>query len=98
MDRERCTAERLGKATHKILNHMQELLEYLTQEITGNSQIKVQQTDSGDLQIYTITAPKEVMGILIGKDGKTIRAIRSLARARAIVDQIKVAVKLEESA
>ncbi|MAG59933.1 hypothetical protein CMO96_04050 [Candidatus Woesebacteria bacterium] len=75
---------------------MQDLLKHITRGITGNSKIKIEQTNSGDLNIYTIHAPKEVMGTLIGKEGKTIRAIRSLARARAIVDKESVAVRLEE--
>lgn len=77
---------------------MKKLLEFITTEITGNKEIKVEEQDAGDLKIYTIRAPKEVMGLLIGKEGKMIRAIRSLARARAIIDKIKVAVQLEEVA
>lgn len=75
---------------------MEKLLEFITRELTGNKDIQVERQDSGDLQIYVIRAPKEVMGLLIGKGGKTIRAIRSMARARAIVDQVSVAVRLEE--
>lgn len=75
---------------------MEKLLEFITREITGKKGIKVEKTNSGDLKIYLITAPKEVMGILIGKEGRTIRAIRALARARATVDKEAVAVRLEE--
>lgn len=75
---------------------MKKLLEFITYEITGNKDIKVEKTNSGDLQIYTIRAPKDVMGIIIGKEGRTIRAIRALARARATVNQEVVAVRLEE--
>jgi len=74
---------------------MEKLLEYLTKNITGKK-VSVEKTNSGDLNIYTITAPQKVMGMLIGKQGRTIRAIRALARARAIVDEENVAVKLEE--
>lgn len=77
---------------------MEKLLEFISQEITGNKKIKVEKTDSGDLKIYTIRAPKKVMGLLIGKQGRTIRAIRALAHARAIVDQESAAVRLEEVA
>lgn len=76
---------------------MQNLLEYITQGITGNENITVEASKSGDLNIYTIRAPKEVMGTLIGKEGRTIRAIRSLARARAIIDQVAINVVLEEA-
>lgn len=75
---------------------MIDLLEYITQTLTGNKDIKVEKDSSGDLIIYTIKAPKEVMGLLIGKAGRTIQAIRTLAKARAIVDNEKIAIRLEE--
>ena len=75
---------------------MIELLEYITRNITGNEKVKVEEQDSGDLIIYLIKAPKEVMGMLIGKEGRTIRAIRTLARTRAIVEGKKIAVEIEE--
>ncbi|MBI2590680.1 MAG: KH domain-containing protein [Candidatus Blackburnbacteria bacterium] len=77
---------------------MIELLEYITQAITGEKGIKVEKDTSGDFITYTIKAPKAVMGLLIGKEGRTIRAIRTLARARAIVDQEKISIQLEEEA
>ena len=77
---------------------MIELLEYITQNITGDTRIKIEEQNAGDLTIYTIKSPKEVMGMLIGKEGRTIRAIRTLARTRAIVDGAKIAVELEEVA
>lgn len=75
---------------------MLKLLEYITQTITDNKDINVSEADNEGVKTYTVHAPQEVMGLLIGKEGKTIRAIRSLARARAIVDQEKVFVNIEE--
>lgn len=77
---------------------MIELLEYITQSITGSKDIKVEKDASGDLTIYTIKAPKSVMGLLIGKAGRTIQAIRTLAKARAITDQERIALRIEEQA
>lgn len=75
---------------------MIDLLEYITRSITGTNDIVVERNDSGDLIIYNIKAPKSVMGLLIGKGGKTIHAIRTLAKARAIFDNERIAVQLEE--
>lgn len=75
---------------------MQKLLEYITREITGNEKIEVGMETQESVNIYTIKAPKEVMGILIGKSGRTIRAIRALARARAITDNEHISVELQE--
>lgn len=75
---------------------MIDLLTYITTNISGNKDIEVVKNEIGGVHEYTVHAPKEVMGLLIGKEGRTIRAIRSLARARAIVEQVNITVKLEE--
>ena len=43
-----------------------------------------------------IEVNKEDMGLLIGKEGKTIRSIRSLVRAKAIKDGVRVKVEIVE--
>ncbi len=75
---------------------MQNLLKYITREITGNKKIEVAMETSENVNVYTIKAPKDVMGILIGKSGRTIRAIRALARTRAIKDNENISVELQE--
>lgn len=83
---------------------MQKLLEFLVEQITGlpaskaGKKVAIKKTDSDGLEVYTIKSPKESMGLLIGKGGRTIRAIRALARTRAIVDQKSISVQLEEEA
>ena len=74
---------------------MLNLLEYLTTEISG-SKTRIESQESEGVILYTIFVPQEKMGLLIGKSGKTIRAIRSLARARAVVDQTRITVQLQE--
>ncbi|MBI2268461.1 MAG: KH domain-containing protein [Candidatus Blackburnbacteria bacterium] len=75
---------------------MEELLKYITTQITGNEDIAIDESESDGIRIYTIKAPKEVMGLLIGKEGRTIRAIRLLARARAIKEKTNIRVELQE--
>lgn len=75
---------------------MLKLLEYLVKKITGNNEVKITENEQEGTSVYTVSAPKEVMGLLIGKEGKTIRAIRSLARARAIIEQQKVFIAVQE--
>ncbi|HBL51608.1 MAG: hypothetical protein A3D24_00225 [Candidatus Blackburnbacteria bacterium RIFCSPHIGHO2_02_FULL_39_13] len=74
------------------------LLEYLIKEITGNEDISINEETSSDVQVYYIKAPSSVIGSIIGKNGRTIRAIRSICRARAIKDQVNIAIRVEESA
>lgn len=75
---------------------MIDLLTHITQGITNNTDIEVSEDVVDGVHQYIVRAPKDVMGLLIGKEGRTIRAIRSLARARAIVEKININVNLEE--
>lgn len=74
---------------------MQKLLKFLVEQITAKK-VAIEKTESGGMEVYTIKSPKDLMGILIGKGGRTIRAIRALARTRAIVDNKSISVQLEE--
>lgn len=47
------------------------------------------------LKIYTILVPEEEVGKIIGKGGKVINAIRSLARVKALKKQERVLIKVE---
>lgn len=76
---------------------MKDLLTYLTQNTTGNDNIEIEETEQEGLKTYTIKAPKEIMGLLIGKEGRTIRAIRALAKARAIIEKARVNIQLVEA-
>lgn len=77
---------------------MKDLLTYLTHGITGNSDITIEESeDTEGIKTYLIKAPKEVMGLLIGKQGKTIQAIRTLCKTRAIVEGTRISVQLEEA-
>lgn len=64
---------------------MQELLDLILKNITTHPEDAViQESTEGDVTVYTITVHPEDMGRVIGKDGKVIRAIRSLAHVVAI--------------
>lgn len=75
---------------------MIDLLTYIAKSITGKDEIEITEEEVNGQKIYTIKTPKEVMGILIGKQGRTIHAIRLLARARAIKEQTSIRIELEE--
>ena len=75
---------------------MNDLLNYLIKSIVTNPdavEIEAGQEYEG-FTPYTITVDPEDMGIAIGKSGKTIRAIRTLARLRGVVTGKKVRIEL----
>jgi len=54
-------------------------LEYILQAIISTPEnISITTQDNNDLMIIDIHAPAEVTGQIIGKQGKTIKAIRTL--------------------
>jgi predicted RNA-binding protein YlqC (UPF0109 family) len=77
---------------------MKEFLEYIIKEIvTKPESIQVDEIKEDGLFIYKIHAAEEDMGLLIGKEGRTIKSIRNMAKAKAIKDDVRISVILEET-
>jgi predicted RNA-binding protein YlqC (UPF0109 family) len=77
---------------------MKDLLSYILKEITKNESIEVKEEVENNFSRLTILAPKDLMGIIIGKEGRTIKAIRNLLKVRATLEKKGVNVTVEEKA
>ncbi|MBP7928097.1 KH domain-containing protein [Patescibacteria group bacterium] len=76
---------------------MKEFINYLLNQIVTQSEaVTVEMTDDAGTEVYKIKVAQEDMGKVIGKGGRTIRSIRSLVRAKAIKDGIRVRIDLED--
>jgi len=78
---------------------MRELLEYLVKNIVEQPEaVKVEetQTPEGRVNLKLTVAPKD-MGMVIGKGGRIIRALRNLVKVKAIKENKRVNVELTES-
>lgn len=76
---------------------MKKLLEYLVKEIVSQPRkVKIEETVDGDVVNITFSVAQEDMGLVIGKDGRTISAIRSLLKTAAIKSGKELFIKLEE--
>ena len=78
---------------------MKELLNYIVSHIVFHPediQIKIEETESGFVSFYLEVNPND-MGIIIGKGGHTIRAIRNLLRLKAIKEGKRANLELVES-
>ncbi|HEX8931546.1 MAG TPA: KH domain-containing protein [Patescibacteria group bacterium] len=61
------------------MNTVQDTLEYILQSITQDSQeVTVENRDEEGVLILEITAPSETVGQIIGREGRTIKSIRTL--------------------
>lgn len=77
---------------------MKDLILYISKEIVENpEEISVEEsTDETGLLTYLISVNPDDMGRIIGKEGKTIGAIRSLVRVAARKQGKRVRVDLKE--
>lgn len=76
---------------------MQEFLNYLLLSIVKKpDDVKVTEVLEGSTYNYQIIVNPDDMGLVIGKEGRIIRSIRSLAKSKAIKDGIMINVELLE--
>jgi uncharacterized protein len=77
---------------------MKELIEYIVKELVNNPDaVIVEEEKSGTEVNLTLTVHPEDMGIIIGKSGQTIKAIRKLAAVRAMAEEVRVNLQLNET-
>lgn len=77
---------------------MKELLEYLVKElVTKPKEVKITESKEKDGTIHlSLSVSPEDMGVVIGKEGKTIMAIRSLVKTAAAKAGKRVFLELKE--
>jgi len=76
---------------------MKEFITYIVQQIVSKPEdIEVEEVNEEGVFVYTISAAKEDMGTLIGKEGRNIKSIRNMAKAKAIKDDIRISVNIKE--
>jgi len=77
---------------------MKDLLEYLAKELVSKpKEVKIEETkeDDGTVHLSLSVSPDD-MGMIIGKGGKTIMAIRSLVKTAAAKAGKRVFLELKE--
>jgi predicted RNA-binding protein YlqC (UPF0109 family) len=74
---------------------MKELLEFLIKGI-GVTDFSIEKTtDEGNVNLKIYTDPENI-GIVIGKNGKIIKAIQNILRVRGQLEQTSIFVDVEE--
>ncbi len=72
---------------------MHELVEYLARSLVDEPDaVNVEEVDAGRVTVYEVTVAEDDVGKLIGRQGKVIRAVRSLVKAAATRQGIRVDV------
>ena len=76
---------------------MKDLLEYVVKNLVNNSEaVSVEETHDGSTVQLNLTVDPTDMGLIIGKGGQTIRAIRKLIGVRAMMEEVRVYINLVE--
>ncbi len=75
---------------------MKELLEYILNKILGEGEFYVTEEVDGNFVRLAIKVEPENAGMVIGKGGTTIKAIRSILKVKATLEKKGVSVNLAE--
>lgn len=76
---------------------MEKLLEFIVKSIVQQpKKVKIKKEEREGFVNFSLRVDPEDAKFVIGKRGRTIRAIRNLLRLRAIKEEIRVNLELEE--
>lgn len=76
---------------------MRELLEYVLSGIIEETGYTIEEEVEGDSVNFIVHAGEDVIGLIIGKNGRTVRAIRNLLRVRATLENKVVNLNVVEA-
>ncbi len=77
---------------------MKKLLKHIVSGITGSSDFEIEENKEGERVTLNIVTATDLIGIIIGKGGNTIRNIRKIISIRATLDNKLVNVMVNEKA
>lgn len=76
---------------------MKDFLEYLVKLVVIKPEaVKVREEEVNGVATFRLAVAPEEVGLVIGKSGKVIRALRNLVRVKALKENRMVNVEIEE--
>lgn len=79
----------------KLLNKMNNLLDYILKNILPSEvKYEVKEENDGDVVKLIILTDEKDGGLVIGKGGKIIKAIRNILRIKATLDHKKIVLQV----
>lgn len=75
---------------------MKDLLEYILKSISGSDDFSINEDSADGVIKFSVSVPKEMMGLVIGKEGKVVRSIRNLLKVRATLEKTLVNLEIVE--
>ena len=75
---------------------MKDSLEYMLTNIL-DTKVDIEENDDEGFITYTIIAPQEVIGKIIGKGGRTINSMKNLLKIQAIKEEKRIDIQVKEA-
>ncbi len=81
---------------------MQDLLNFMLKGLLGDAKYDIVETNEEPLEgmesgrvLYTVKTDPENIGLIIGKGGKMIKALRNILKVRATLEKKAVSINVE---
>ncbi len=74
---------------------MEKLIHFLIHEITGSTNFEIKETEDERGSVYSIKADPSIIGLIIGKQGATIKNIRRIAAIKAALEKKYINIAIE---
>jgi predicted RNA-binding protein YlqC (UPF0109 family) len=75
---------------------MKSLLEFLIEKITGEKDFEIIEKEEEARTTFEIKANPKIIGLIIGKAGKTIKEIRKIVSVRAVLEEKSIQISVTE--
>ena len=75
---------------------MNDLLKFIISGVVGKKNFEIEEKQEADRSDFEIKVEPSFFGLVIGKGGKTIRAIRNLLKVRATIEKKGVNISVVE--
>lgn len=75
---------------------MKELLNYIIKMVLEKERFEIEESDDGGRIIYTIKTDPKNIGLIIGKGGHIIKALRNTLKVRATLEKKAVSLNIGE--
>lgn len=80
-----------------VLSHVKEVLEYIARSLVDDPDaVRVTEEETGDTVVLRLSVAPEDMGKVIGRGGRTARAIRDVVRAAGTRSGLTTVVEIVE--
>lgn len=87
-----------NKIRREVVDRMKDLLTYLIKEITGDDDFAIEEHEENNHLTLNILAKPDNIGLIIGKNGSTIKAIQVVSRVKGTLENKSVFVNVVEKA